>query len=152
MDTPDTPSPPATAARSRSGASPEPVDPRRYTGRRGEDLAADHMCRLGYCVLARNERTRFGEIDLISFDGHRLVFAEVKTRRVSSTGTRPADQRPFPWPRHRQRARLRRLAVAWLGDEERVRPAAHTIRFDAIGVTIDAHDTLLGIEHLEGAW
>ena len=80
------------------------------------------------------------------------MFAEVKTSRVTSTVMPRPDRRPPPWPRHRQRARLRRLAVAWLSDEERIGPRAHTIRFDAIGVTIDAHDTLLLIEHLEGAW
>jgi Holliday junction resolvase-like predicted endonuclease len=34
--------------------------------------------------VGRNERTRYGEIDLIAFDGQTLVFAEVKTRRVNT--------------------------------------------------------------------
>jgi len=104
-------------------------------------------------MLARNVRTRYGEIDLIVFDGCTLIFAEVKTRRVRSRagGVRP-DQEPLPWLRPRQRARLRRLAVAWLSDEQRKRPTARTIRFDAVGVIIDARGELLRLDHVEGAW
>jgi putative endonuclease len=111
------------------------------------------MRQLGYSVLARNVRTRHGEIDLIAFDGTELAFAEVKTRRSSAgAGRRRSDQEPLAGLRGRQRARLRRLAVAWLSDETRVRPSARTIRFDAIGVTVDRHDELVRIEHIEGAW
>ena len=50
---------------------------------RGEGLALAHLERLGYALVARNHRTRWGEIDLIVFDGTSLVFVEVKTRRAS---------------------------------------------------------------------
>jgi Holliday junction resolvase-like predicted endonuclease len=53
--------------------------------------------------------------------------------------------------RSSQRARLRRLAAAWLL-ESRNRPAAHAIRFDAVGVVVDEADKLLCLDHLEGAW
>jgi putative endonuclease len=111
------------------------------------------MDRLGFATLARNVRTRFGEIDLIAFDGRTLIFAEVKTRCVRSRdrSVRP-DQEPLPWLRSRQRARLRRLAVAWLSDEQRKRPTARTIRFDAVGVIIDGRGELLRLDHVEGAW
>jgi putative endonuclease len=97
--------------------------------------------------------TRAGEIDLIVFDGRTLVFAEVKTRRVRSGehGIRP-DQEPLPWLRPRQRARLRRLALAWLSDARHQRPAAHTLRFDAVGVILDGRGQLLRLDHVEGAW
>jgi putative endonuclease len=129
------------------------VDPRRALGRRGEELAAAHFHRLGFSRLGRNERTRYGEIDLIAFDGRTLVFAEVKTRRVGAhrQSVRP-DQEPLTWLRPRQRARLRRLAAAWLHDHKHVRPSAHTIRFDAVGVIIDTKDRLIRLDHIEGAW
>lgn len=129
------------------------ADPRRTLGRLGEDLAAAHLNRLGFATLARNVRTRTGEIDLIVFDGRTLVFAEVKTRRVRSgeRGIRP-DQEPLPWLRPRQRARLRRLAVAWLSDERHERPRARSVRFDAVGVILDSRGRLLRLDHLEGAW
>src|SRR5271166_210983 len=73
-------------------------DLRRPLGRLGEDLAEAHLRGLGFATLARNERCRAGEIDLIAFDGRTLVFAEVKTRRVGASGrsTRP-DPEPLAW-------------------------------------------------------
>ncbi len=128
-------------------------DPRHALGRRGEELAAAHLDRLGFARLGRNERTRYGEIDLIAFDGRTLVFAEVKTRRVdASAGSPRPDQAPLVWLRPRQRLRLRRLAVAWLADQQHIRPTAHTIRFDAIGVTLDRRSRLVRLDHIEGAW
>jgi putative endonuclease len=134
-----------------SGAPRE--DPRRALGRLGEQLAAAHLERLGYAIVARNARTRHGEIDLIAFNGETLAFAEVKTRRVSGRGQSiRAEQEPLTWLRPRQRARLRRLAAAWLSSERHLRPTAHTIRFDAIGVIVDGGNRLVRLDHLEGAW
>jgi putative endonuclease len=129
------------------------TDRRAALGRLGEEHAAAHMHRLGFSPIGRNVRTRYGEIDLIAFDGRTLVFAEVKTRRVNSRrqGIRP-DQQPLAWLRPRQRARLRRLAAAWLREEKHIRPTAHTIRFDAIGVILDTKDRLVSLDHIEGAW
>jgi putative endonuclease len=129
------------------------VDPRRALGRVGEDLAARHLGRLGFSILARNVRTRHGEIDLIAFNGSTLVFVEVKTRRVSSHARRVRpEQEPLAGLRPRQRARVRRLAVAWLSADGARRPSARTIRFDAVGVIVDASDRLLRLDHLEAAW
>jgi putative endonuclease len=144
---------PTTSQLAPSNAPRE--DPRRALGRLGEQLAADHLERLGFTILARNARTRHGEIDLIAFDGHTktLVFVEVKTRSAGFGGraVRP-DQEPLTWLRPRQRIRLRRLARAWLSDERRERPTARTIRFDAVGVIIDGRGRLLRLDHLEAAW
>jgi putative endonuclease len=136
-----------------NGRNANLADPRHTLGRRGEQFAAEHLHRLGFSPLGRNERTRYGEIDLIAFDGRTLVFAEIKTRRVDArpNGPRP-DQQPLHWLRPRQRIRLRKLATAWLTDEKYIRPTAHTIRFDAIGVMIDSRNRLLRLDHLEGAW
>ena len=38
-------------------------DPRHILGRLGEQRALEHLERLGYTLVARNHRTRFGEID-----------------------------------------------------------------------------------------
>jgi putative endonuclease len=146
----DSPSPP------QHHAAPAD-DPRRALGRLGEELAAAHLERLGFTILARNVRTRHGEIDLIVFDGSTLVFAEVKTLRARHGRYEDrAHCDPLASLRPRQRARLRRLALAWLSSgRSRTgarRPTATTIRFDALGVTVDARDRLLRLEHLEGAW
>ncbi len=64
--------------------------------RRGEDLAYEHLCRLGYRIVARNFRARAskGEIDLVGWDGDRLAFIEVKTRATDDFGApdRAVDQ------------------------------------------------------------
>jgi putative endonuclease len=128
-------------------------DERRTLGRLGEDIAVEHLRRLGFAILARNVRTRRGEIDLIAFDGRTLLFAEVKTRRASNRrrGLSPADQ-PLAWLRLRQRERLKHLACSWLYENVHARPKAHTIRFDAIGVIVDGTGGLLRLDHIEGAW
>jgi putative endonuclease len=129
------------------------TDPLPALGHLGEELARAHLHRLGFTPLGRNERARHDEIDLIAFDGHTLVFAALKTRRVSvqKEGVRP-DQQPLAWLRPRQRARLRRLAAAWLHDKKHIRPTTYTIRFDAISVILDIKDRLLRLDHIEGAW
>jgi putative endonuclease len=49
-------------------------------GRDGEDKAVSFLRSKGYRILARNFRTKFGEIDIICRDKDWLVFVEVKTR------------------------------------------------------------------------
>lgn len=129
--------------------SPRAPSERAALGRRGEQLAAAHLERLGFTVLERNVRTRFGEIDLIASDGRTLAFVEVKTLRASPGGDR--SKRPLDWLGTAQRARLRRLATAWLA-QPRDGPRARQIRFDAIGVVVDRRGGLLRLDHLEGAW
>jgi putative endonuclease len=128
-------------------------DPRWALGRRGEDLAAEHLRGEGYAVIERNARTRHGEIDLIAFDGTALVFVEVKTRSLRDARAAPsADPQPLAGLGVAQRARLRRLAAAWLADRRRRRPFAETVRFDAIGVVLDADGRARVVEHVEDAW
>ncbi len=127
-------------------------DPRRALGRLGEHLATAHLRRLGFAIVQRNARTRYGEIDLIAFDGRTLAFVEVKTRRSDRRWRLIPEEQPLAWLRSRQRTRVRRLAAAWLHDKARDRPTAHTIRFDAIGVVVDEADRLRCLDHIEGAW
>jgi putative endonuclease len=62
---------------------PRPVSPEKRspseTGRLGEEQAARDLSRSGWAILARNWRTRRGEIDIIALDGDTIVFVEVKT-------------------------------------------------------------------------
>jgi putative endonuclease len=55
-------------------------------GKLGEEEAAKFLKGLGYKILARNFRTRWGEIDIVAKDGACLVFAEVKTRTSDRFG------------------------------------------------------------------
>lgn len=49
-------------------------------GKLGEDTAVKLLLKKGYRVLARNFRSKLGEIDIVAQDGKTLVFVEVKTR------------------------------------------------------------------------
>ncbi len=122
------------------------TDQRHALGRLGEDLAARHFERLGYDVVARRHRTRFGELDLVAADRETLVFVEVKTRRTADGG-----RGPWEALHERKRSQVRRMAAAYLADVQD-RPRAVELRFDAIGVVIDARGRLVRLDHLEGAF
>src|SRR5262245_54109214 len=86
---------PARAQESARAPSPSPSAPARrplhlLRGAGGEETAREHLEALGYRILARNYRCRYGEIDLIADDHGVIVFVEVKTRSPSSYGT-PRD-------------------------------------------------------------
>ncbi|MDD5110169.1 MAG: YraN family protein [Patescibacteria group bacterium] len=55
-------------------------------GSKGERTAEKFLKRKGYRMVARNFRTRAGEVDLICRDGDCLVFVEVKTRTAGGLG------------------------------------------------------------------
>ena len=121
-------------------------DPRPQLGRLGEQLAAEHLIRRGFQIVERNYRTRWGELDIVAYDGRALVFCEVKTRQPGADFGGPLDAvGPF------KRAQVRKMAGRWL-IERTNRPHADTLRFDAIGVTLDPTGRLLSLEHLEGAF
>jgi len=144
----------------RNLASRRGAAPRRALGARGEEASCKHLERLGFAIVERNFRTRYGEIDAVAFDGATLVFVEVKTRRApgcssgpgsSGRGSGPSPFEPLDGLRVAQRQRLRRLAAMWL--QQRPRGLrAQEIRFDAIGVIVDDADRLVALEHIEGAW
>ena len=115
-------------------------------GRAGEALAAEHLRRLGYEIVERNYRTRWGELDIVARAGATLAFCEVKTRRA---GGRAGG--PFDAVGPGKQARVRKMAGSWLM-ERRERPYADVIRFDAIGVIVDGAGRLVSLEHLEGAF
>jgi len=124
-------------------------DPRRALGERGERLATAHLQRAGYEVLARNWRCRHGELDIVAADRRALVFCEVKTR-VAGGRNGPASALDAIGPRKRRR--LRMLAREWLSTGSGSRPGRDELRFDAIGVTVDARGTLVALEHVEDAF
>ncbi|GAA1950481.1 YraN family protein [Agromyces allii] len=109
-------------------------------GRRGEQLAVDHLESRGLRVIDRNWRCAHGEIDIIARDGDATVFIEVKTRTSHDYG------HPFQAITPVKLARLRRLAVAWC---ETTDAAAARIRIDAVAVLAPDEAPAL-IEHLEG--
>ena len=70
-------------------------DLRRDAGRRGEDVAAELLERLGYTIVDRNFRTREGELDLIASRGGTLVFCEVKALVARAGGPSAGPASPL---------------------------------------------------------
>jgi putative endonuclease len=131
---------------------PARTDARKTLGRRGEDLAARHLEKLGHEILARGARTPAGEVDLVSFANRTIVFVEVKTRQASALEAAPRNEPdPLAGIDARKRARVRRAGAAWLSTQPS-RPFARQIRFDAIGILLDAAGRVRALEHVEDAF
>lgn len=96
-------------------------------GRVAEEEAVRLLVARGYRVVARNARTRGGEIDVVAWDGRVLCFVEVRSRADARHGS---ALHTIGW---RKQARLARAAGAWL--------AAHVAgppppcRFDVVART-----------------
>ena len=112
---------------------------------------ADALEQRGMRIVARNERTSSvrGEIDLVALDGPALVFVEVKARRV---GVSIGPERPVMAVDHRKRHKLRSLALAWLRDHDGSVPPHGSLRFDVVGLRLDARGRAVEWEHLRGAF
>jgi putative endonuclease len=134
------------SARARTVAGVISTDQTKELGRRGEELAAQHFARLGYRVLDRNHRTRFGELDLVLADEDEatIVFCEVKSRRLGSGDWRDNLHEA-------KQKQVRTMAAAWLATVTD-RPFGADLRFDAVGVTLDSRGELVRLDHVEGAF
>jgi putative endonuclease len=89
-------------------------------GQAGETLAARHLTDRGVRIIARNVRTRAGEIDLIGQAEGVLIFVEVRLRRGNRHGGAGASITPA------KQRRIITTARAWLGAR------AVPCRFDAV--------------------
>lgn len=56
-------------------------------GRRAEQIVAEYLLNKGHQIIARNHKTKFYEIDIISWKLDKIYFTEVKYRKNSAHGT-----------------------------------------------------------------
>ena len=107
----------------------------KFTGNRGEDIAAGFLEKNGYKILERNLTFTFGEIDILAEAPTKtIVIVEVKT--VSGSGWGSAHD----LVRYKKQKKLKLLALA----VEKEYPGCD-IRIDVIGIDGDK------IEHIENA-
>jgi putative endonuclease len=104
-------------------------------GSAGELSAYRYLRQHGYKIVARNYRKRFGEVDLIGWDGDTLAFIEVKSR-TSHTRGRPEEAV------HRNKQRQ----ICRVAREYRSRNHLHDInyRFDIVSI-----EGIAGQEHVD---
>ena len=112
-------------------------------GRRGEQEAARLLRGSGYRILARNFRTRLGEIDLVAREGDTLCFVEVRARSDSD----------FGWPEETvdywKQRRLIRLAQGYLKAH---RLGEAPIRFDVVSVLVSPDGSALRTRLIKSAF
>jgi putative endonuclease len=109
-------------------------------GRTGEQVAASFLADRGYLVLAKNQRTPLGELDLVCRNSSQVVVVEVKAR--SSDGYGSALEAIGP----RKARRLRAAAMWWLCDRGLL-PCS--LRFDAVVVALDGRGLPCSLEHVK---
>lgn len=127
----------AVTAWYRRRRAPKPL------GVRGEDAAARFLKRLGYKIVARGDRLKSGEIDLVAVDRQTVVFVEVKTRESADAG------HPSEAVDAAKQRRLTRAAVSFLKNHGLFESSA---RFDVVAVTWPAGQRRPAIEHFLNAF
>lgn len=107
-------------------------------GVEAEDLAVGFLAKVGHKIIARNVRSRFYELDIISTVGEYIVLSEVKYRKNSVYGGGVSAISPD---------KIKRLSNgfrAWLSENtefQRYQPRIDVIAVDQSGT----------VEHLENA-
>src|SRR5436190_2219357 len=124
---------------------------RRRLGDQVEEMVARALVGDGAAVIARNARVPLvrGEIDLVVLDRGELVFVEVKGR---TEGGLVGPERPALAVTRRKQVKLRALARAWLAENRGRLPANRGLRFDVVGVSVDAAGRVADWEHIRGAF
>jgi len=115
----------------------------RAFGNRGERLAAKHLRRQGYKIIARQFTNRYGEIDIIARDGDCLVFVEVKTRKDNAAGD-PAEA-----VNHAKQKQLTRAALGYLKSKGLLDARS---RFDVIAITWPQDGSAPDLRHIQNAF
>jgi len=110
------------------------TESRAEIGALGEQVAVEYLQGLGWRVLARNWRCRYGELDVIVADeaANAVVFVEVKTRTTDRFGGVAHAVTPD------KVRRIRRLAGLWLSGEQN---GWATVRIDVVTVRIGRRRT-----------
>lgn len=108
----------------------------------GEDAACAILEEQGFEVLARNWRSRAGEIDVIAYKGGTLAFVEVKSRTSTAFGE------PEESVTELKARRIRSLAAEYLSGSD----VHGEIRFDVIAVMLDRSGKVLEVRHTPDAF
>jgi putative endonuclease len=109
-------------------------------GRTGEQAAATFLADRGYRVVAKNQRTPLGELDLICRCPTHVVVVEVKARSGGQFGDGLEAIGP------RKARRLRAAAMWWLSEAGWL-PCP--LRFDAVVVSLDSSGLPCILEHFK---
>lgn len=105
-------------------------------GKCGEEAAVDFLREQGYKIIARNYKSRFGEIDIVARDKDTLCFIEVKARRSEKFGL------PQEAVTVRKQRQIAKSALAFLKERALLDEQA---RFDVLSVTYREDSVKIGL-------
>ncbi|MDQ2959860.1 MAG: YraN family protein [Candidatus Dormibacteraeota bacterium] len=132
----------ADAVRRAPEALPPARPLRERVGHAGENAALLHLKQNGFRILARDWRSRIGQIDIVAEDGDTLVVVEVKARRGVAFGL------PEEAVDARKRHKLRMLLETYRAATKRQRQPC---RIDVLGLLLDDHLAVIRCEHIRNA-
>jgi putative endonuclease len=110
------------------------------TGKKGEELAAEHLRLEGYEILETNWHSNHREVDIIARTEEVLVIVEVKTRTSSKFGE------PESFVNKAKQKHLVKAANHYLGKQR----LDLEVRFDIISVVIDGAE--IRLSHIPDAF
>jgi putative endonuclease len=116
---------------------------RKNLGDSAERVAALYLQEHGCKILARNVRTRGGEIDLVAQDEEGMAFIEVKARRGTAYGAPEEAITP------RKQIRLVNLAEAFMAQQPEF--AGQPWRIDVVAIQLDRAGKVMRINHIKNA-
>ncbi|WAM32550.1 YraN family protein [Caldicellulosiruptor naganoensis] len=116
---------------------------KRELGNSGEEKALEFLKKMGYEILHRNFRCRFGEVDIIAKHGDVIVFVEVKTRRSLKFGY-PSESVTVTKQRH-----LKKVAEFF---SQRKEAKGYMFRFDVVEVYMNAKNEVIDINLIQDAF
>ena len=114
----------------------------KVTGNRGEELAIEYLEKKGYKIKERNFRTRFGEIDIICWDGKILVFVEVKTKIGHDFGE------PEEMVNKSKIGKVRRMGEVYLQNKG----ISVLCRVDVVAIVLTKEDEIERMVHYQGVY
>jgi putative endonuclease len=110
-----------------------------YIGKLGEEIARKYLEKHGFRIIARNDRTRYSELDLICEKDGVTIFVEVRTKIGTLFGL------PEETITKEKLTRLRRAAEAYLARTNSLKPC----RVDAICIILKENTTVERVNHYE---
>ena len=111
-------------------------------GHAGEAAALEHLKGQGFRILAKDWRSRLGQIDIVAEDGETLVLVEVKARRGASFGL------PEEAVDARKQRKLRMLLETYRAQNHR---RQQPCRIDVLGLLLDDSLKVTRTEHIRDA-
>jgi putative endonuclease len=122
---------------------PSTTRARKNFGDSAERVAALYLEQCGYTILARNVRTRAGEIDIVAADADGLAFVEVKARRGTAHGAPEEAITP------RKQLQLVNLADAFMAEQTAF--TGKPWRIDVVVMELDRAGKVTRIELIKNA-